>query len=375
MITTKGKAFVPTIKALAFNPAKVEWGPISIMIDTGSDLSFITKSLHEGWKLPNKGEQVIHTRTFNSEKASSTAFTRTAIQIKTPDKILELDVNVSDNLAGRIRKAPVTKEDLATILTKNFSINAGSLDTTTCPEMIIGCDHLYEILIGTLPSGLNTLGTVWGAATMGRPQFKTAVFQTGKVSDEEENLLFMSIEEVPEDPGREVEEEQMRDTKMKEPQEFAGPLIQEQSVADKETVEFFEKTVEKREDGYYVRLPLKENHPELPDNFPMSLGRLRQIHQKYSNAVLQSIEDVFQEQEGRGYIEKVELVTDHPGKYRYNPIQAVITPHKTTTKCRVVVDGSSRTKNSVSLNDIIKKGPVILPDMVDMLIRFRSNGE
>ncbi|EGT53729.1 hypothetical protein CAEBREN_31877 [Caenorhabditis brenneri] len=357
------------------NFAKFEWGPISIMIDTGSDLSFITKSLHEGWKLPNKGEQVIHTRTFNSEKASSTAFTRTAIQIKTPDKILELDVNVSDNLAGRIRKAPVTKEDLATILTKNFSINAGSLDTTTCPEMIIGCDHLYEILtgeIGTLPSGLNTLGTVWGAATMGRPQFKTAVFQTGKVSDEEENLLFMSIEEVPEDPGREVEEEQMRDTKMKEPQEFAGPLIQEQSVADKETVEFFEKTVEKREDGYYVRLPLKENHPELPDNFPMSLGRLRQIHQKYSNSVLQSIEDVFQEQEGRGYIEKVELVTDHPGKYRYNPIQAVITPHKTTTKCRVVVDGSSRTKNSVSLNDIIKKGPVILPDMVDMLIRFRA---
>ena len=133
--------------------------------------------------------------------------------------------------------------------------------------------------------------------------------------------------------------------------------------------------MEKREDGYYVRLPLKENHPEVPDNFPMSLGRLRQIHQKYSNSVLQSIEDVYQEQGGRGYIEKVELITDHPGKYRYNPIQAVITPHTTTTKCRVVVDGSSRTKNSVSLNDIIKKGPVILPDMVDMLIRFRSNGE
>jgi len=50
----------------------------------------------------------------------------------------------------------------------------------------------------------------------------------------------------------------------------------------------------------------------------------------------------------------------------------VLTPSKTTTKVRIVYDGSEKCQStSSSLNDCLYCGPVILPDLVGLLLRFR----
>ncbi|KAK6763916.1 hypothetical protein RB195_024304 [Necator americanus] len=51
--------------------------------------------------------------------------------------------------------------------------------------------------------------------------------------------------------------------------------------------------------------------------------------------------------------------------------QLVVTPHKDTTKQRVVFDGSAHYKNAPCLNDKLHQRPVILPSLVDILNRFR----
>ena len=50
----------------------------------------------------------------------------------------------------------------------------------------------------------------------------------------------------------------------------------------------------------------------------------------------------------------------------------MLTPNKATTKVRIVYDASSKAgSDTSSLNKCLHRGPVILPDLCGLLIRFR----
>ncbi|XP_043863650.1 uncharacterized protein LOC122756895 [Drosophila mojavensis] len=59
-------------------------------------------------------------------------------------------------------------------------------------------------------------------------------------------------------------------------------------------------------------------------------------------------------------------------KEYFLPHHCVLKDDSTTTKLRVVFDGSASTTTGHSLNDILMSGPVIQPKLVDILLRFRS---
>ncbi|XP_055527502.1 uncharacterized protein LOC129720106 [Wyeomyia smithii] len=59
------------------------------------------------------------------------------------------------------------------------------------------------------------------------------------------------------------------------------------------------------------------------------------------------------------------------GPEYYLPHHAVIKPESTTTKLRVVFDGSCRTSTGVSLNDALMVGPVVQDDLFSIISRFR----
>ncbi|CAJ0594776.1 unnamed protein product [Cylicocyclus nassatus] len=65
------------------------------------------------------------------------------------------------------------------------------------------------------------------------------------------------------------------------------------------------ESIEKR-DGYYVRLPWKENHPELPDNKALAMKRLAKILEIYQKdpKTLQAYDNIFKEQQEKGIIEE-----------------------------------------------------------------------
>lgn len=56
----------------------------------------------------------------------------------------------------------------------------------------------------------------------------------------------------------------------------------------------------------------------------------------------------------------------------YLPHHAVIREDKQTTKTRVVFDASARDSNGVPLNSCLEAGPVLQPDLVGILLRFRK---
>ena len=56
----------------------------------------------------------------------------------------------------------------------------------------------------------------------------------------------------------------------------------------------------------------------------------------------------------------------------YLPHHLVLTSNKATTKMHIVYNASSKAGSSMnSLNECLNRGPVILPDLCGLLIRFR----
>lgn len=151
------------------------------------------------------------------------------------------------------------------------------------------------------------------------------------------------------------------------PRESTGPQAQELRNLNDKVWEQFRATVERHEDGYHVGLPWKHDARDLPDNRAIAYNRLKSVQTKFRNLpdIQQQYDSTSQEQLSKGIIEEVNERAEPDGPIvHYLAHQAVITPHKDTTKLRVVFDGSAHFRNAPCLNDKLHQGPLILPSLI-----------
>ena len=124
---------------------------------------------------------------------------------------------------------------------------------------------------------------------------------------------------------------------------------------------------------YQVRLPFKDNHPMLPDNYTAALRRLTTTVKKLKNQpeIFKQYDNVIREQLQSGVVEIVpQDQIPQPGDVHYLPHRTVMRLDRDTTKVRVVYDASSKVFGS-SLNDCLHIGPSLNPLLFDILLRFR----
>ncbi|PIC52809.1 hypothetical protein B9Z55_002760 [Caenorhabditis nigoni] len=366
--TVATRGYIPTLRTSAQNPSNGEWEAISTMLDSGADQTYIRRDLAEKWKLPNEGTETFNLRTFGSQESKSITFEKTTILIKAGKKTLDMKALVSENLAGRVWKARLTKDDMEHMIKKKMDINEDVFEDVVEPQLIIGCDYLSDLMIGnmiTLPSGVKLIKTHMGYTTMGPEKIKKQ--DKDESGNGKESHHLMAYDEDPTaEVQRDIEEKQKFDMQMKTEQEFTGPMADEIAEIDKKVMEFFEDTIVKKEDGYEVRYPFKQSWTEIPDNLPIAIKRLQSVVRTQPREVLQMVQKVFDDQEEQGIIERVDPDEHTTNLVRYNPTHPVLTPNKTTTKCRVVVDGSSHGRGDQSINELLHKGPILMPDLVEM---------
>uniref|UniRef100_A0A8R1IRL1 Peptidase aspartic putative domain-containing protein n=2 Tax=Caenorhabditis japonica TaxID=281687 RepID=A0A8R1IRL1_CAEJA len=293
-------------------------------------------------------------------------YVETELRIKNGTEELTIGAYATKDLAGKIEKAVLTSEDLQFMLKQQLQINSDVFEKRSDPQMILGCDYFCQIWQGALiplPSEICLVKTTMGYTTIGTSQNKKKFEEVKK--RETINFTAVTVENETDESTNERKEEdnQKKDMAMKSSDEFSGSLTEEKNEIDRRTMEFFKKTIEKREDGYYVRLPFKQINSNIPTNWSIAMKRLLSVVKYQSIEVLGMIDTIFKDQLELQVIEKVDMSEEVGGLVHYNPHQPVLTPHKTTTKCRVVIDGSSHFKNEPSLNDMIHQGPVILPDL------------
>ncbi len=151
--------------------------------------------------------------------------------------------------------------------------------------------------------------------------------------------------------------------------------------------EHFNLSVRRCQDGRYsVKLPLREDKPDLPDTEALAKGYLvRQLKKHVDSAIKEmkpfeetaigKLQKILDEQESLGIIEKVDMSNDDVSTQKfYLPSRGVETPSKETTKVRMVFNGSAKPKKcQQSLNELLYRGPVILDDLIGLLLRFRLN--
>ena len=124
---------------------------------------------------------------------------------------------------------------------------------------------------------------------------------------------------------------------------------------------------------YTVALPRREDVPPLGESRPQALAR----YLNHERAVIrkgthQPYQAVMQEYFTLNHAEEVPAELSLPTEHFYMPMHAVTKETSTSTKLRVVFDGSALTTNGMSLNNILHSGPTIQPTLSQTLLRFRS---
>ncbi|GBO05634.1 hypothetical protein AVEN_208561-1 [Araneus ventricosus] len=117
----------------------------------------------------------------------------------------------------------------------------------------------------------------------------------------------------------------------------------------------------------------KHGHPPLHDNKELAQKRLKYTvkSQKLKNR-LNEYQEVFNQWENEGIIEQInpDKVNPEGLGIHYLPHRAVFKDNSTTKVCPVF-DGSAKTRNFVSINECIEKGPNLIDMIPAILNRFR----
>ncbi|CAB4005289.1 Hypothetical predicted protein, partial [Paramuricea clavata] len=137
-----------------------------------------------------------------------------------------------------------------------------------------------------------------------------------------------------------------------------------------------EVSFDEQEGRYQVRLPWKTEALPQSNGYSTCVRRLRQLHShlKKDKHLLNDYDSVIKQQLESGIIEAVpEEDDDSDGSY-YLPHHGVLREDKETTKLRVVFDGSAKpNEESPSINECLEKGPNLVPNLFDTVIKFRSH--
>ena len=124
---------------------------------------------------------------------------------------------------------------------------------------------------------------------------------------------------------------------------------------------------------YTVTLPRKETNLRLGESRPQAVSRF--ISNEKTNlrrGTHQSFQDGVDSYLASDHAEEVPPEEHPPPDHFYLPMHAVFKDSSSSTKLRVVFDGSAASTSGLSLNQALHVGPTIQSTLSDTLIKFRS---
>uniref|UniRef100_A0A183FAG8 DUF1758 domain-containing protein n=1 Tax=Heligmosomoides polygyrus TaxID=6339 RepID=A0A183FAG8_HELPZ len=362
------QTFLPTGELTVHDPQNNVLKKIPILLDTGAEISFIHTDLVEQLNLSTSDPVMLRLHTFGSEQVQEKSCKRVRLEAwDTDGEPISLELFTHNILTKPFATPPIRDEDIKFAQSLNPPIQLQSQKSAVKPMILLGCDQLWSLVRNdqnhiTLPSGLHVIPTRLGHLVTGQlcntcPKHYENELESTEDDKEDSWERFWTLDSA----GTE---------------EFSAPDKELHSIEDKQVWENFNSTIQRREDGYYVRLPWKNVTASLPDNKAIAFHRLVSVWNtlQKDQDLLDQYDGIFREQLNLGILEHVEenrSVEGSTTRVHYIPHQAVLTPHKTTTKIRIVYDASAHYKGCPSLNDVLHRGPVILPSLYGVLLRFR----
>jgi len=348
-----------------------------VLLDSASQRTFMTTKLAQQLNLSCEYKEHLSVATFGAEKTRSVDTYVVHCQVQSKDgSYLSLSANVLKQITTCIQRNPLSQEDLEFLrlipsnqLADKFPIEA-ELATV---DILIGSDYFWSIIDNhrlVLPSGMFVLSSKFGYIVTGK--------YNSDCSTEESSVYHALIVSTGVKPvsccvtdTRGVNKPSLKNLWSLEAIGIKDPLT---ANSDDEVLHKFCDSVRFENERYHVAWPWRQENFYLPDNYTLALQRLKSLVSRIrlDPELLRNYILVLHHQLEKGMIERVDVSIVTSTRKYYLPHHPVLTPSKTTTKVRIVYDGSAKGQSTLSsLNDCLYRGPVILPDLVGLLMRFR----
>ena len=379
LISSGEMVLMQTAKTDIKNPESDIKQETRILLDSGSQRTYITESLAKKLNLKLGDRDEFMLVTFGSEKPKRTETRNTKLDIVLKDgRVMKINANVVPQIAESIQRRPVNLKSLDNwkCLWNEFSLadDLPSKGEISSIDLLIGNDYYLDMILPQkieIQPGLYMLGSKLGWILSGRTsetienttESNMLILTHGKQIHKETTFLTCVDKSLPMKPNLEdfwkLETIGISDS----------PDQCDNDVALKK----FSETLKYIQGRYSVTWPWKEDCPDLPENKALALGRLRSLVSRMKNdpVLIQKYDEIIEDQLNKGVIEQVRYDSNDSIKH-YIPHHAVINPSKATTKVRVVYDASAKCKSeNKSLNECLYRGPILLKNLTGILFRFR----
>ena len=350
---------------------------VRVIFDSGSQRSFICDDIKDQLDLPVIGKESLRINVFGNDNQSRDIESKELVEFTIGSVANSFQTKLQAFTIPKICQ-PITRQNIQSA-TENFEYlkdlqladhNDGESDCQI--SVLIGCDNIAKFFTGKMKRGEHDDSLL--AQETGLGWVLSGRVPCGGQRDLESCTNFVSTHVLR--VGTEV-------LPVVDDADSANSLVKKLwdlesiGIREKDTVqEAFVKNITTEDGKYCVKLPLKEQHTLLPDNYDLSLSRLNSLLKRLRRdpETLKEYDNIIQEQLRQGIIERVDTsVEKEPGNVHYLPSQVVLRKDALTTKLRVVYDASSKAEPSLpSLNDCLYTGPPMAPAIVDILLRFRS---
>ena len=326
--------------------------PTRVLLDQGSQQTFIRKEVAQNCE--RIGSTVLRIHGFRS-KGPEEEFEVVKVNVKTRNKTIEIDAVVIDEMPEHIEV--IGQQETDQLLREKGRHLADDSSIACKIGLLIGADHLYEFVPPPLKIGDQVLiPSAFGDLKSG---------PSGSTSRQSNTVTICEVAAPP-----------VRDVDRLWDLDAIGIHAEEAHPDDKRALAEFNASIRYEGRSYTARLPWKAGHAPLPDNFGLAKVRLdanlKKLRRDESSNALEIYDEVIQDQLERGFIEKVEPEQEPAGEHCHYLAHHAVKKDSNTTPIRVVFDCSAKSSPELpSLNDCLYSGPAMVPEMPQILMRFR----
>jgi len=333
---------------------------IRVLLDPGSELSFIAEELVHRLKLPRKSAAI----PLLGIGGTFSGRTKGSVHVSLHSEFEASDFLILQAfiLSRLTFKVPSFK--VATVSWTHLN-NLQIADPNFCKpgpiHIIIGADSYGQVIRPELIRG-DPLSPIAQLTLFGWVVSGPAAFDT---HDEVENVFHCAVD-------RDLQDLL---TCFWKQDDLPKSTVISLSPDETECEEYFRSTVSRNQSGrYIVRLPLKSPATLLGDSSISALRILSRLRKRLiSDPSYEKLyTDFLHEYHSLGHMNPVEEVEVLDSPVYYLPHHGVLRENSLTTKLRVVFNGSYPSSSGVSLNDLLHSGAKLQTNIFDVLLKFRS---
>ena len=368
---SKGSVLLQTARAIATNGSNST--PVRILFDTGSQRSYVTNSITKQLKLNPVKRETLHLNTFgnNKSKRQNCEVFKFNIRSRKGGENIELRAINFPTICSPV-KSEVNIENyphLSDLELADIDEHATGNDSI---DILVGADFYWHFVTGDVVRGDNSPTAI--SSKLGWLLSGPST-QDSTDNSTRSNLILA---------GESIDDSNLQTDRDIELTSALNRFWETESIGIKSTEEnhpdrnSFLRDIRFTGKRYEVELPWKEERPEIETDYDLCYNRLKLLYRKLQKQpqLLAEYNKNIEDQLRNGIVEEVPASENEEEQrsVHYLPHHGVVRQDKTTTKLRVVYDGSATTATREhSLNDCLLTGPNYIPQIFDILVKFRIN--